>query len=364
MSVEADAEEVSEASGTAIFRFSLHPPYISGEIKNGRPLAVTVTDEGDLLGADVPNEVVIQRGSSGPPKGVLRIPIRDDQVAERDGRITVTIAPGSWYTPAAGGGSAVVTVRDDDDKVGVSIAARDEEVTEGADAVYVLTRSLAGEAMAVGVHVEGHRKIMSADTRALADSHAGPDATVNFAPDATSAELRLATEADNKVEGDGLVTVSVAGSGDYAIGTRAAEVLVRDDDVPVVTLDFIYPATTTVVDGRRVGARVEGLRKTEWVLRCSGGYDTSALQLAVHTDHEMNHPAPAAGTRSICSTSPRRPGVINRSVVLPISGSVPITAKRVPRYCRRTIPAIHSGGARTDSVRGTRSGRRARRPSG
>ena len=147
--------------------------------------------------------------------------------------------------------------------------------------------------MAVGVHVEGHRKIMSADTRALADSHAGPDATVNFAPDATSAELRLATEADNKVEGDGLVTVSVAGSGDYAIGTRAAEVLVRDDDVPVVTLDFIYPATTTVADGRRVGARVEGLRKTEWVLRCSGGYDTSALQLAVHTDHEMNHPAPA-----------------------------------------------------------------------
>ena len=294
VSVEADAEEVSEASGTAIFRFRLHLPYISGEKKNGRPLAVTVTDEGGLLGADVPNEVVIQRGSSGPPKGELHIPIRDDQVAERDGRITVTIAPGSWYTPAAGGGSAVVTVRDDDDKVGVSIAARDAEVTEGADAVYVLTRSLAGEAMAVGVHVEGHRKIMSADTRALADNHAGPDATVNFAPDATSAELRLATEADNKVEGDGLVTVSVAGSGDYAIGTRAAEVLVRDDDVPVVTLDFIYPATTTVVDGRRVGARVEGLRKTEWVLRCSGGYDTSALQLVMHTDHEMNHPASAA----------------------------------------------------------------------
>ena len=251
-----------------------------------------MADEGDLLGANVPNEVVIERGSSGPPRGELRIPIRDDQVAERDGRITVTIAPGSWYTPAAGGGSAVVTVRDDDDKVGVSIAARDEEVTEGADAVYVLTRSLAGEAMAVGVHVEGHRKIMSADTRALADNHAGPDATVNFAPDATSAELRLATEADNKVEGDGLVTVSVAGSGDYAIGTRAAEVLVRDDDVPEVTLDFIYPATTTVVDGRRVGARVEGFRQTEWVLRCSGGYDTSALQLAVHTDHEMNHPHP------------------------------------------------------------------------
>ena len=267
-------------------------PYISGEKKNGRPLAVTVTDEGDLLGANVPNEVVIQRGSSGPPKGELRIPIRDDQVAERDGRITVTIAPGSWYTLAAGGGSAVVTVHDDDDKVGVSIAARDEEVTEGADAVYVLTRTLAGEAMAVGVHVAGHRKIMSADTRALADSHASPDATVNFAPDATSAELRLATEADNKVEGDGLVTVSVAGSGDYAIGTRAAEVLVRDDDVPVVTLDFIYPATTTVVDGRRVGARVEGFRQTEWVLRCSGGYDTSALQLAVHVDHEMNHPHP------------------------------------------------------------------------
>ena len=294
VSVEAADEEVSEGSGTAIFRFSLDRPYINGEIKNGRPLAVTVTDEGDLLGANVPNEVVIQRGSTGPPKGELRIPIRDDQFTERDGRITVTIAPGSWYTPAAGGGSAVVTVRDDDDKVGVSIAARDEEVTEGADAVYVLTRSLAGEAMAVGVHVEGHRKIMSADTRALADSHAGPDATVNFAPDATSAELRLATEADNKVEGDGLVTVSVAGSGDYAIGTRAAEVLVRDDDVPEVTLDFIYPATTTVVDGRRVGARVEGFRQTEWVLRCSGGYDTSALQLVMHTDHEMNHPASAA----------------------------------------------------------------------
>ena len=291
VSVEAVDEEVSEANGTAIFRFRLHLPYISGEIKNGRPLAVTVTGEGDLLGANVPNEVMIQRGSSGPPTATLRFEFSDDQVAERDGRITVTIAPGSWYTPAAGGGSAVVTVRDDD-KVGVSIAARDEEVTEGADAVYVLTRSLAGEAMAVGVHVEGHRKIMSADTRALADNHAGPDATVNFAPDATSAELRLATEADNKVEGGGLVTVSLAGSGDYAIGTRAAEVLVRDDDVPEVTLDFIYPATTTVVDGRRVGARVEGFRQTEWVLRCSGGYDTSALQLAVHVDHEMNHPHP------------------------------------------------------------------------
>ena len=69
VSVRADDEEVSEASGTAIFRFRLHLPYISGEIKNGRPLAVTVTDEGDLLGANVPNEVVIERGNSGPPTG-------------------------------------------------------------------------------------------------------------------------------------------------------------------------------------------------------------------------------------------------------------------------------------------------------
>ena len=179
------------------------------------------------------------------------------------------------------------------DKVEVSIAAQAAEVTEGSDAVYVLTRDgSTAAALSVGVQVQGHRKIMSAATRALADNRTGADATVTFANNAARAELRLTTQADSKVEGDGLLTVSLAGNRAYSIDARDAEVLVRDDDIPELTLEFSYPAGTTVENGRVVGSRVEGYRQNEWVVRCSGEFDTSEVRFVVIMQHEMNHPSP------------------------------------------------------------------------
>ena len=131
------------------------------------------------------------------------------------------------------------TARDDAKVVISSLRAESETVTEGSDAVFILTRSGDTSAeVSVGVEIRGHRKIMSAETRRLLDPRR-PDGMATFAAGSSTAEFTLSTQADIRIEGNGELILRIARAQNVSVtGARSARVLVEDDDVPEITLEL------------------------------------------------------------------------------------------------------------------------------
>ena len=188
----------------------------------------------------------------------------------------------------------------DDDEAPVLAISGPERVTEGDDVVYTVTRH--GDhapRLAVGIYVVGHEKIMSPETRAKSGRNA-PGVTVSFDAGEMQTSLTLTTEADNKVEGSGLLTAAIETTrSDYRVETQEADVFVYDDDVPGVSIEFLFPDDTTVVGSEVQGARLEGPPPNVFVLRCSGGYDTTDLRVNVRADVFMNHPIHGYNTSAV-----------------------------------------------------------------
>ena len=188
----------------------------------------------------------------------------------------------------------------DDDEAPVLAISGPERVTEGDDVVYTVTRH--GDhapRLAVGIYVVGHEKIMSPETLAKSGRNA-PGVTVSFDAGEMQTSLTLTTEADNKVEGSGLLTAAIETTrSDYRVETQEADVFVYDDDVPGVSIEFLFPDDTTVVGTEVRGARTEGPPPNVFVLRCSGGYDTTDLRVNVRADVVMNHPIHGYNTSAV-----------------------------------------------------------------
>ncbi len=176
----------------------------------------------------------------------------------------------------------------------VSVSAVQATVTEGADAVFRFSRDeRTDESLTVNVDISGHRKIMSAATRALMDNAGpSPDVTVTFAAGASETTLAVASEADLENEGDGEISVTLKNAAEYRVGSdRSATVLVEDDDIPVVSLRWISPPMTVQGD-TWVGSMVEG-QDIEFEVVCTGGTlapDGEFFRIPVHYREELNHP--------------------------------------------------------------------------
>ena len=129
--------------------------------------------------------------------------------------------------------------RDDAKVVISSLQAESETVTEGSDAVFILTRTGDTSAeVSVGVEIRGHRKIMSAETRGLLNPQR-PDGMATFAAGSSTAEFALSTQADIRIEGNGELILRIARAENVSVtGARSARVLVEDDDVPEITLEL------------------------------------------------------------------------------------------------------------------------------
>ncbi|MCY4102102.1 MAG: S8 family serine peptidase [bacterium] len=146
----------------------------------------------------------------------------DDDVAEPDGSVTVTVNAGSGYKVSSAQDAATVAVADDDTPV-VGVAAG-PGVTEGDGAVFTLTADPAPSApLTVSLAV--------AQTGDFGVSTGARTVTV---PAGGSVAQSFATVDDEVAEPDGSVTVTVdAGSG-YKVSSAqgAATVAVADDDLP------------------------------------------------------------------------------------------------------------------------------------
>ena len=141
----------------------------------------------------------------------------------------------------------------DNDPPIISVSAVSAEVTEGTDAQYRITRSgNTSGPLLVGLYVSGLPKIMTDATETivltsdnedqsqrLTINGAWVDYILEFAAGDTEKTLSLTTEADNVNEGDGWLAVSILQRTGvpYTVETGRAQVHVKDDDIPTVSLN-------------------------------------------------------------------------------------------------------------------------------
>ena len=268
VTVSADAASVPEGSAVS---FTVARSNAPGESDRDMPVRIEVMQTGGVLASAPPATAHFAAGASS---ATVSVQTADDLSSGGDGSVTLRVlAPVSAATvPYRVGApdSAVTAVLDDEPPV-VSVSPVAATVTEGADAEFRFTRrgSSASE-LEVGVNVSGHRKTMSAATRALVENTSPqPDTTVTFAAGVSEAILALTTEADRVNEGDGEITVVIGSSVAYGIaGGGSATLLVEDDDIPEATLRWISPPAT-LQGNVWVGEVLEG-DDIEYAVDCSG----------------------------------------------------------------------------------------------
>ena len=193
--------------------------------------------------------VTIAKGSL---TGALTLDTADDAVSENAGSVTATILADTNGKYVAGTSSAVTTTLLDNDPPIISVEAVAAVVTEGANAQYRITRSgNTSGSLRVGLYVTGLPKIMTDATetivltsdnedqsKRLTFNGAWVDYILEFAAGETEKTLPLTTEADSINEGDGWLGVTIVQrvANPFSIGTGYAQVLVKDDDIPTVSL--------------------------------------------------------------------------------------------------------------------------------
>ena len=229
--------------------------------------------------------VTIEKGSL---TGTLTLDTVDDTVSENAGSVTATILADTNGKYVAATSSALTTALLDNDPPIISVEAVAAVVTEGTNAQYRITRSgNTSGSLRVGLYVTGLPKIMSTATetivltsdnedqsKRLTINGAWVDYILEFAAGETEKTLPLTTEADSINEGDGWLAVSILQRTGvpYIIETGRAQVHVKDDDIPTVSLNRPVGPTglTLSSDGTTwEGKIVEGTQFT-YTSTCTG----------------------------------------------------------------------------------------------
>ena len=204
--------------------------------------------------------------------GTLTLDTVDDAVSEDNGSVIATIladADGSYVTGADSAHTAKLL---DNDPPIISVEAVVAVVTEGANAQYRITRSgNTSGSLRVGLYVTGLPKIMTDATetivltsdnedqsKRLTINGAWVDYILEFAAGETEKTVSFTTEADSINEGDGWLGVRIVQrvANPFSIGTGHAQVLVKDDDIPTVSL--IQPVGPTGLTLSSDGTTWEG----------------------------------------------------------------------------------------------------------
>ena len=176
----------------------------------------------------------------------------NDEVSEADGSVTATILADAGGSYVTGADSAHTARLLDNDPPIISVAAVSAEVTEGTDAQFRFSRSgNTSVATRVGLYVTGLPKIMTDATetivltsdnedqsKRLTFNGAWVDYILEFAAGETEKTLSFTTEADSINEGDGWLAVTILQRTGvpYTVATGRAQVHVKDDDIPTVSL--------------------------------------------------------------------------------------------------------------------------------
>ena len=208
----------AEGEGRLVFAVTLSPASSREVIVEYEFAPGTATENADYAG---PTSGAVTFAPGETSKEVV-LHVVDDEVAEEDETVTLALsAPHGSATLAEA--VATGTIRDDD-LPRVMVAAEADEVAEGGDAVFVLTRAGATtEALTVSFAVTGGDSVLASP----------PPTGATFEAGTASVRVILATEDDSAFEADATVTLTLAGSAAYEPGDPSrATVVVRDDDDP------------------------------------------------------------------------------------------------------------------------------------
>ena len=221
---------------------------------------------------DADGLVTIPVTIAGSLTGTLALDTVDDEVSEDNGSVIATILADTNGNYVAGTSSAVTATLLDNDPPIISVEAVAAVVTEGTNAQYRITRSgNTSGSLRVGLYVTGLSKIMTDATetivltsdnedqsKRLTINGAWVDSILEFAAGETEKTVSFTTEADNINEGDGWLGVRIVQrvANPFSIGTGYAQVLVKDDDIPTVSL--IQPVGPTGLTLSSDGTTWEG----------------------------------------------------------------------------------------------------------
>ena len=235
ISISPSSAAIDEG-GTATFSLSASPPPVA-------PLevSVTVSQTGDFAPSGETGSRTVTVGTNG--RGTISVATEDDATDEANGTITVTAAAGEGYYVAESGGSASMTVNDNDVPISViSITPDSDAIDEGGTATFSLTASPPPVApLEVSVTVS-----QSGDFAASGETGSR---TVTIGTDGRGT-LSVATEDDATDEADGTITaITAAGQGyDVSESDGSASMTVNDNDVPISVIS-ISPTSAAIDEG-------------------------------------------------------------------------------------------------------------------
>ncbi len=190
-----------------------------------------VTDSGSVLSGSAPTSVDFGEGQATAP---VILATDDDNTDEDDATLTLTLDDGSGYNLSQNPASASVTVKDNDTSQDagvvapkVTVAAVDDPIIEGKDAVFRLTRTGdATSALPVTFSVSDPGSALSGSA----------PTTATIPANATTALVTLATADDNIIEPNAIITLTLTDGDAYDLGSDSTATLtVQDNDSAVVT---------------------------------------------------------------------------------------------------------------------------------
>ena len=217
ISISPDSAAIDEGASARFTLMAEPPPATSLQV------SVTASQTGDFAASGETGSRTVTIGTNG--RGTLSVATDDDATDEANGTITVTAADGEGYVVSESGGSASLTVNDNDDAPMpvISINPVSSTIDEGGTATFSLTASPPPVApLEVSVTVS--------QTGDFAASGETGSRTVTIGTDGTGS-LTVRTVSDAADEGDGSITVAIDSGEDYS-GSASASLTVRSTNQP------------------------------------------------------------------------------------------------------------------------------------
>ena len=219
----------AEGGANSSFTFTRGGPPVAG------PLTVQYTVAGTATaGADYQPLTGTVTIPAGQTSVTVPLSVVNDLIVELPETVQVTVVAGAAYdaAPAAAGGTATVTVNDND-KPAVTVAAIDAAASElGRDpAIFTFTR--ASDLLSVPLVVR-----YTVNGTASASDYGTLSRTVTIPVGERSATVTVTPTDDLMQEVPETVVLTVAADGAYVVGSPSnASATIADDDLPVVTIE-------------------------------------------------------------------------------------------------------------------------------
>ena len=322
-------QTIAEQDDTATNERDESVSVVTATVPLAADTAFTVTVSATPTGGYTLSEnkvLTFEAGATGSI-GLVTVTAENDDVDAADKQVTVS---GAVSNAAVANAPEDVTLTiTDDDLPKVTIAAGTSPVTEGADAVFELTRvGVTTETLTVAVEVTQSGAFLK-----TSEDYTAPTSAV-FNAGSNTTTLTVETEADTVDEADGSITLTVIAEQDapYTVHLTkgTATVDVTDDDLPVVTLVLSPPtiaeqddtATPTNEAQTVVTATVPLAADTAFTVTVSatpaGGYTLSANRV-------LTFEANATGSTGAVTITAEDNSTEDGDKTVTVSGEVPET---------------------------------------